>query len=253
MKTMRTGALVLPACLSLLVGMDANAEDKPPERFIYSTYHYCDFSKQDRADELYMQFQKPGYDAAIKDGSIGAYGWLAHMTGGQWRRADYFMANSIQGLLDAQKKMGDASDADAKSKKAFSEFGSICNAHDDYIWHVVAGNAGTKERGGAAFSTYYVCDQGREDQADDLMKAVLGPAFDKLVADGKLKTWGWNEHIVGGEYRRLATISATDVKALMEARGAIVDLMRDNPAGALLTEICPTHSDYIWEIKAQAP
>lgn len=253
MKTMRTGALVLPACLSLLVGMDVNAEDKLPERFIYSTYHYCDFSKQDRADELYMQFQKSANDAAIKDGTIGSYGWLAHQTGGKWRRADYFMAPSIQGLLDAQKKMGDASDADPKAKKAFGEFGAICNSHEDYIWRVVAGNAGTTGRGGAAFSTYYVCDQGREDQVDGLVKTVLGPAFDKMVTDGKLKTWGWNEHVVGGEYRRMATISAADIKSLMEARSSIVDLMRDNPAGALLTEICPTHSDYIWEIKAQAP
>lgn len=253
MKKTMTGALVLPVCLGLLFGMTAGAEDKPPERFIYSTYHYCDFSKQDRADELYMQFQKPANDAAIKDGTISSYGWLAHQTGGKWRRADYFSADSVQALLDAQKKMGEQSDADAKSKKGFQEFGAICNAHDDYIWRVVAGNAGTISRGNAAFSTYYVCDQGREDQVDDLVKTVLGPAFDKMVGDGKLKTWAWNEHIVGGEYRRLATISAADLKTLMEARAAVVESMESSAAGALLSEICPTHSDYIWEIKAQAP
>ena len=86
MTTKRIGAIALPACLCLLSGAAANAEDKPPERFIYSTYHYCDFSKQDRADELYMQSQKPANDAAVKDGTIAAYGWLAHNTGGKWRR-----------------------------------------------------------------------------------------------------------------------------------------------------------------------
>ncbi len=252
-KTIRAGATALPACLCLAMGAAAHAEDKQPERFIYSTYHYCDFSKQDRADELYMQFQKPGNDAAVKDGMISAYGWLAHNTGGKWRRVDYFMTDSIQGLLDAQKKMAAQSDGDAKAKKGFQEFGSICSSHDDYIWRVVAGNAGAADRGGAAFSTYYVCDQTREDQVDDLVKKVLGPEFDKMVADGKLKTWGWNEHIVGGEYRRLATFSAADVKSVMEARGAIVEATDANPAGALLTEICPSHTDYIWEIKAQAP
>lgn len=253
MTTKRIGAIALPACLCLLLGAAASAQDKQPERYIYSTYHYCDFSKQDRADELYMQSQKPANDAAFKDGTIAAYGWLAHNTGGKWRRVDYFVANSVQGLLDAQKKLNDQSDSDAKAKKAFQEFGSICSAHDDYIWRAVAGNMGTAPRGGASFSTYYVCDQGREDQADELVKKSLAPILEKMVAEGKLVSWGWNEHIVGGEYRRLATMSSADVKTLMEARGALVEALEGNAAGDLLNEICPSHSDYIWEIKAQAP
>ena len=85
------------------------------------------------------------------------------------------------------------------------------------------------------------------------MKSSLAPIFEKLKSDGKILTWGWNEHIVGGEYRRLATMSSADVKTLMEARGALVEALDGNAAGDLLTEICPSHSDYIWEIKAQAP
>jgi hypothetical protein len=242
---------MLPAVLCLSFAGAASAQDKPADVFIYSTYHSCDFSKQDRADELFNQSQKPQFEAAIKDGSVTSYGWMAHNTGGQWRRVDYFTAASVQGLLDAQKKMADQEDA--KAKKAFAEFGGICSSHDDYIWRRVAGNAGSVARGGASFSTYYVCDQGREDQADALVTSSLAPIFEKLVTDGKLKSWGWNEHIVGGEYRRLATMSAADVKSLMEARGALVEALEDNPAGDMLTEICPTHTDYIWEIKSQAP
>ncbi len=251
MKMMRTGAYVLPACVCLLFGMTANAQDKPAEVYVYATYHYCDFSQQDRADEIYEQTQKLGNEAAIKDGTISSYGWLAHQTGGKWRRANYFTAGSVQALLDAQKKMGDQ--ADPKNKKIDAEFGSICNSHDDYIWRRVAGNIGTVARGGAAFSTYYVCDQGREDEADALVTSVFAPVFDKMVTDGKLKSWGWNEHIVGGQYRRLETFSATDVGALMAARAAIVEAFDDNPAGDTFTDICGDHTDYMWEIKSQAP
>ena len=105
MTTKRIGALVLPACLCLLFGTAASAEDKPAESYVYSTYHYCDFAGQDRADEIFEQLQKPASEAAIKDGTITSYGWLAHQTGGKWRRADYFTAGSVQALLDAQKKM----------------------------------------------------------------------------------------------------------------------------------------------------
>ena len=251
MMKSKFGALTLPACLCLLSGMTASAEDKPADVFVYATYHYCDFSKQDRADELFAQTQKPGFESAIKDGSISSYGWLAHKTGGKWRRADYFTAGSVQALLDAQEKMGNQ--ADPKIKKLDEEFGSICSSHDDYIWRRVAGNIGSVARGGAAFSTYYVCDQGRESDADAIVTQVMAPLYDKMVAEGKLKSWGWNEHIVGGEYRRLETFSASDMKALMEARAAIVAAGDATPLSDTFTDICGQHTDYMWEIKSQAP
>ena len=251
MKISIRGAVLLQACACLLFGSAALAQDKPAERFTYATYHVCDVTKQERADEIFAQLQKPIHDAAVADGTIKSWGWLAHHTGGKWRRAMYYGSDSIQGLLDAQKKIGDQ--VDAKDKKLSEEFGKICNSHDDYIWRTVAGNIGTVERGAAGFSVYYECDQGREDQADALVSQVFAPVYDKLVADGKLKSWGYNEHIVGGVYRRLATISATDTKALMEARGAIVEAMIDNPLGDTFTDICGGHADYIWDITSQNP
>jgi len=253
MKTKRTGAIVLPACLCLLLGMEAGAEDKPPERYLYATYSNCDFSKQDRYDEIFEQVQKPVLDAAVKDGTINVYSYLAHQTGGQWRRASVHGAGSVQALLDAQKKMGEQQDASEKNKKLGAEASAICPSHDDYIWRAVAGNIGESNRGGVAFSTYYVCDQSREPQADAIVKSMLAPVFDKMVTEGKLKSWGWLEHVVGGKYRRLETISATDVKSLMEARAALVEALDGNPGGDLMTAICGEHTDYIWEIRAQAP
>lgn len=254
MKLIRNGAWVLPACICLLFSVTASAEDKPAERFIYATYHYCDFSQQDRADEIFNQTDKVAYDAAMKDGTINTYGWLAHQTGGMWRRASYYGAGSMQGLLDAEQKMiAQSAAANDKTKKLDKEFGSICKQHDDYIWRTVAGNVGAVGRGEAAFSTYYVCDQTRENQADAIVKEMLAPIFDKLVSEGKLKSWGWAEHIVGGKYRRLETMSASDMKTLMEARGAIVEALDGNPAGDAVTDICGEHTDYMWNIKAQAP
>lgn len=253
MKSSIAGAAALPACVCLFAAGLAGAQDEPAERYIYATYSNCDFSKQERYDEIFDQVQKPILDAAIKDGSINQYVYLAHQTGGQWRRVAVHGAGSVQDLLDAQKKMGDQADADAKSKRLGAEASAICPSHDDYIWRVVTGNVGTVTGGGASFSTYFVCDQTRESQADAVVQGMLGPVFDKMVADGTLKSWGWLEHIVGGKYRRLATISANDVKELMSARAAMVEALENNAGGDMLTDICGEHSDYIWEIKAQAP
>lgn len=253
MRTSMHGAIALQAGACLLAAQAAFAEDKPAERYTYVTYSVCDLSQQERADEIFAQVQKPVYDAAVADGTINGYGWLAHHTGGKWRRALYYGAGSVQALLDAQNKIGDQVDASAKSKKLGGEFAKICNSHDDYIWRTVAGNIGKVTRGEAAFSVYHVCDQGREEQADALVTQVFAPLYDKLVADGKIMSWGWNEHIVGGDFRRLATISAADTKSLMEARAAIIEAMYDNPLGDTFTDICGPHVDYMWEITSQSP
>lgn len=251
MKKSMKGAILLQAGLCLLFGGAAYAQDKPAENYLYATYSVCDLAKQDRSDEIYAQLDKPILDAAVADKSINSYGLYAHQTGGRWRRVSFTSASSVQALLDAQKKMADQ--ADATNKKLGQEYSSICNTHDDYIWQRTAGTAGSVAPGGATFSTYYVCDETREDQADALVEQVFAPVYDKMVADGKLKTWGWLEHIVGGQYRRVATMGATDVKSLMEARGAIVEAFTDNAAGSAFTDICDSHTDYIWTVKHSSP
>lgn len=232
-------------------GGTAQAQQEQQASFIYSTYFKCDVTLQERADEIMKTRDKPIWDAAVSDGTVASWGWLVHHTGGSWRRAMYFQAASIEALLAAQKKLGDQ--ADAKDKKLGTEFGKICNSHDDYIWRGVAGAGNQGARGGASFSVYYVCDQTREDEADALVKQVFAPVYDKLIASGALKSWGWNEHIVGGQYRRLATLTATDVPALVKARTAVVEAMVKNPLSRTFDDICGSHSDYIWEIQAETP
>jgi len=250
MKSVKMGALLLPTALCLASAGTALAQDEPAESYTYATYSVCDLNKQDRLDEIFGQLDKPILDAAVADGSITAYGYNAHHTGGRWRRVNYFMAPSMEKLLESQKKIGDA--ADAKNKKLGDESSGICGQHDDYIWKRQAGKIGTVSPGGYSFSTYYVCDS-REVQADALVAQLYAPILDKMVADGKLKTWGWLEHIVGGQFRRLATMGAADLKSLMMARGELVAALEDNALADQFTDICDSHADYIWEVKFSNP
>ncbi len=251
MMKCKYGALALQGCLLLGLAGAAQAQEKSAETYIYGTYQICDLAKQDRSDEIFAQVEKGILDAAVADHTISSYGLYAHHTGGHWRRLSYTSGPSIQALLDAQKKIGDK--ADAANKKLEQEYATICHSHDDYIWRRVAGTAGSTSPGGVAFSTYYVCDGTRETQADALVQQVFAPVYDKMVADGKLKSWGWLEHIVGGEYRRVATMGAADLKSLMAARGEIVQAFTDNAAGDAFTDICDSHTDYIWNVKYSNP
>lgn len=242
-------SLVLLSALPLTAMAQEEEESKS---FIYATYFYCDAGGAERADEIVKQINAPDYDKAVKDGTINAWGWLAHQTGGLWRRAQYYTAPSLDALLDAQSAMD--ADQDAKAKKLAAEFGSICRSHQDYIWERVVGGGGD-DRGAASFSVYYVCDESREERADKLFTDDFAPMLNKFVEDGKIASWGWNSHWVGGKYRRLQTLSGADHKSLLAARGEIIEAMygNDNAAGAEFTSICNSHEDYMWDIQLETP
>jgi hypothetical protein len=227
-------------------------EEEAPTVFTYATYFYCDVNGQDRVDEIVKTQNAPVYDQMVKEGKILAWGWLAHHTGGKWRRIQYYQAPSVDALLDAQAEMDKRfEDVDEAADK---EFGKICNAHDDYIWEVESGSSG-EGRGEAGFSVYYRCDETKEERADEIFAKDFAPLFNKYVAAGKLTSWGWSSHWVGGSFRRLQTMTAADHKTLLNARAELIEDMygNDNKAGMEFTEICGSHHDYMWDIQIETP
>lgn len=237
-------------CLAAAPLTGAAEEHEPDETYIYATYMVCDTSRQDEADKIFEEVHKPVLEAAKRDGTIRGWGWLVHHTGGQWRRIRYHSAGSMEALLAALDTIGDRMDEAAGDDDTF---GQICNAHDDYIWRSVAGSGGgpaTGPRGKVGMSAYHVCKMSQEDRADELVKSVFGPIYDAHVGDGKLRSWGWSEHIVGGKYRRLATMTADDWPTLLKMRAAVFEALDelDNPLADEFSEICGSHADYLWEI-----
>ena len=82
------------------------------------------------------------------------------------------------------------------------------------------------------------------------MAEAFAPIYDKLVEDGKITSWGWQSHVVGGWFRRLFTMTATDYGTLMDARAEALAAQygEDNEAGAEFAGICGAHHDYLWDI-----
>jgi hypothetical protein len=95
-----------------------------------------------------------------------------------------------------------------------------------------------------------VCKMSEQERADELVRTVFAPIYDGLVADGKLSGWGWLQHSVGGEYRRLFTIRGADHATVLEAWGEAVNEMSEKHEAETkeLNEICYSHQDYMWDI-----
>lgn len=235
--------------MTLPMAVNADNHEKKAENYIYATYFYCSTAKQEQADELVKKNTAPVYDAAVADGTINSWGWLSHHTGGKWRRIQYHTSDSVSGLLKAQETVaGRVSEAMEGKDDGFAE---ICPSHEDYIWKSEMGNTLKTDRGEASLSVYYVCTFNGEERADEIVKKVFAPVYDKAVADGKINSWGWSSHVIGGKYRRLSTMSASSYDALLEARGHILEAIwgdGENAEANEFSDICGSHSDYLWDI-----
>ncbi len=246
------------ALLALLAPVVAMAQEKEEEAappFAYGTYFECDATREWLADKIVEQALKPVYDSAVDDGSISAWGYLAHHTGGKWRRVIYHIAPTLDGVFEALDTINEK--VAKASADAADELGKICSSHDDYVWRFVAGSGvggPARERGKVGFSVYFICDESRETRADEIVKETIAPIYDAQVEAGEIVSWGWMEHLIGGKYRRIATTTAKDRKTLLAARGAALEKILANEAVSKeFNEICGSHSDYIWNVKFEKP
>jgi hypothetical protein len=232
-----------------LVALTAMGQEEESSRFTYATYFHCDTSKEEAADAQ-MERDAPIIDGLVEDGTILAWGWLSHHTGGSWRRIRYHTADSAEGAFAALTAMNDAvTEVHGEDDAAGDAFAEACPRHDDYLWQAEAGSVG-KERGKVGFSVYHLCDINREERADEIVNDHVAPILDKMVEDGKLTTWGWSSHSIGGKVRRLQTMTAGDIGALLNARREAIDTIyaEDNEAGEEFSDICGPHVDYVWNI-----
>jgi hypothetical protein len=234
---------------------DAQQQDAP-RPYVYGIYFECDVARQELADEIFELAYLPAFNAAVDDGTITSFGWLAHHTGAKWRRVLYHSSPDLGSLLAALEKVN--SGIDEKYPEIGRAFSEVCGTHEDYIWQGVAGSRGAdvaQPRGEVGFSVYLQCDMSREERADELVTTVFAPIYNRQVAAGKLVSWGWMEHIVGGRWRRLVTMTANDEASLIAARSAIVDEIDtgNETAAREFDDICSSHQDYIWTIQHEKP
>jgi hypothetical protein len=247
-------AVLAVAASTPIVGLAQ--EEEAPRPYVYGIYYQCDVTRQELADEIVEAAYAGVYDAALEAGQIQSWGWLAHHTGNEWRRLIYHSAPDLDGLFGALESTSDA--IDENNPEMARALGDICGSHVDYVWqHVVGSRAGDlpEDRGDAGFSVYYQCKVSQEERADEIVKDVFAPVFNKNVGAGKLASWGWMEHMIGGEYRRIWTMSGADHSNVLAARDAIYTELMESHRDAVreFDEICYGHQDMMWNILIEKP
>lgn len=232
------------------------AAEEKPEMYVYATYFNCEPEQESAVDEQVQIAYTPIYNDAVKNNTITNWGWLKHHTGGQWRRILYHSAPSLDALFAAQDTMNEK--FETVLGKSTDAVGRGCKSHDDYVWQYVTGSRPSltsSARGKASLSVYMECRISGEDKADEIFKKHFAPVYNAQVGKGKLTSWGWMSHVIGGKYRRLQTITADNYSDLFKAQEIILDTLyyKDkNKHATEFSEICTTHQDYLWDISKES-
>ena len=212
---------------------------------LVAQYFRCSTADEGEADFIMNEVLGDVYDRHVESGDLIGWGWVEHLTGGQWRRIATLTTPDLASAWDAWGSIVEA--ITDEHPNAWHRFNEICPSHDDYIWNLIA----TSEDAGTTpdmwASSYWVCDSNQESRADEIFQEMI-PVFDQHIAAGHIGSYGWYAHEVGGRFRRLMTIGAADDFNLLEGRQIVVEDLQANH-GDLLDEfgnICGGHVDYIW-------
>jgi len=223
------------------------AQEDGPAAFSYSTYYVCDVATQSAMDEVVEKYEKPVFDKWVEDGKLIGWGYMSHFTGGRWRRVQFHVSPTLQGAVNTQATI--FAEIYSDNPEAGAARGAACEGHDDYVWAVGQGSGGARDGDTVSLSAYYVCDAANESRADEIVEQHVGPMYDKLVEDGKLGSWGWLSHVLGGRYRRAAISTGESYESILAARGEIIRALADDPLGKEFNSICSSHTDYLWDIE----
>ena len=246
--------LLLAGAPSILLSQEATEEmaAAPVATFTHAAYYNCKVTDESKADAAVNKFFASIYDAALEAGTISAWGWYAHVYGGKWRRLLYQTTDSIDALIDAS---GELFTATREAMGDDTSFAQACPDHEDYIWQGDQTSGSGEEAGWAVMSVYFYCDQVRGGRADEIVKEHFTPVLNQQIADGKINSWAWLSHYIGGKIQRLLTVSGKDYKSLLAGRDEATTAIFERAGEAFgeFATICNSHLDYIWDVYIQKP
>ena len=101
-----------------------------------TAYYMCQQSRESEADEAFRNVWAPILDDLVREGHLTGWNWLAHDTGGFFRRAMSFFGSDHTSIMAARDELVSR----LAGNEAASAVGSACGSHSDYAWTPVTGS-----------------------------------------------------------------------------------------------------------------
>jgi hypothetical protein len=118
------------------VAQSSQVSDTPAGSAPFTTgYYVCQQSREAEADEAVREAWAPILEDLVREGKLSGWQWLAHDTGGIFRRAMSFTGSDHTSIMAARDELS----ARLADNEAASALNSACGTHSDYAWTPVTG------------------------------------------------------------------------------------------------------------------
>ena len=83
------------------------------------------------------------------------------------------------------------------------------------------------------------------------MKSAYAAVLNQQVKDGKVTSWSWLEHVMGGPVRRALVLDGPSHKGMLSFWSGLAKTLEAAApdASKKFSAICHSHSDYVWDLK----
>ena len=93
--------------------------------------------------------------------------------------------------------------------------------------------------GNTVLIAQYECSPGELAKVDQIIKDVTAPVLNRVMAEGKIMSWGLLGAYIGGPVNRTIYVWAKDPVALVQARTQYLPEIMAKPGWAELGRLCP--------------
>lgn len=98
----------------------------------------------------------------------------------------------------------------------------------------------------------YQCNPAELTKVDQALKDLTAPVLNRMVAEGKLISWGVLATYVGGPENRTVYVWAKDPVALMKARSEYLPELMSKPGWSVIAGACTTQETSIHNLTLMA-
>ena len=250
-RLLATAGALAALCVAYAAPTAAQEED---QSYIYGIYFQCAPGSVGDAVQSIRDYWTPSMAEHVEAGHLTAHGALTHSTGNDWSLVLYHVGTDVNEVTAAVQSGGAYGD----NPEASAAFDEACPTHEDYVWTTSLSSEpmaeAASDRAEAAMSVYWVCDEGKEAAADLIFESVMADDWNEQVEAGLVNSWSWNQHYLGGKYRRLLAIDGPDHASLLEARENVIEAGAEH--GGLMSvfsDVCNGHQDNLYDVQISAP
>ena len=232
------GPLLLLIALATPVGVDAQDQDTP--RYAFAMYYECNPNLEGAVDQAVMGSIAPIYQRHVDSGDLDSWAWRAHAIGGPWRRSAVIVASDLETVLETRAAI--VREVQAEAPAAVNLLNAGCPVHEDYVWWLMleSQEASATPEATPSLTAFYRCDGAPLGEVGTIVRERVGPFLEGMVREGRLTTWAWGGHVMGGVYDQVLYLAGDSHISILQARADL------NSAGVgNFGQLC-SREEYAW-------